>query len=132
MYTHWDCYQSLFCNLYNESMKCNVRVVAFTTYWKFWYCCIHCLFGVNECQWLIYTHTFPFVPTWYYLMIPMIPWYVLCFHWLYAQFMNTRLVMMSVSLCIQTGLHCFINYSSPKHKSLIPKYSIHFSHFCTQ
>ena len=23
-------------------------------------------------------------------------------------------------------------YSSPKHKSLIPKYLIHFSHFCTQ
>ena len=23
-------------------------------------------------------------------------------------------------------------YSSPKHKSLIPKYVIHFSHFCTQ
>ena len=33
---------------------------------------------------------------------------LLHFHWLYAQFMNTRLVMMSVSLCTQTGLHCLI------------------------
>ena len=49
---------------------CNVTVVVFTTYWKFQCCCIHCLFGVNECQWLVYTHTFPFIPTWYYLMIP--------------------------------------------------------------
>ena len=67
-----------------------------------------CLFGVNECQWLVYTHTFPFIPTWYYFRIPMIPKYVLCSHWLYAQFMNTRLVMMSVSLCTQTELHCHI------------------------
>ena len=44
---------------------CN-SIVAFTTNWKFWCCCIHCLFGVNECQWLVYTHTFPFIPTWYY------------------------------------------------------------------
>ena len=35
-----------------------------------------------------------------------IPKYVLCFRWFYAQFMNTRLVMMSASLCTQTGLHC--------------------------
>ena len=34
------------------------------------YCCIHCSFSVNECQWLVYTHTFPFSQTWYYLMIP--------------------------------------------------------------
>ena len=48
----------------------NVTVVAFTTYWKCWRCCIHCLFGVNEYQWLVYTHTLPFIPTWYYFMIP--------------------------------------------------------------
>ena len=30
------------------------------------------------------------------------------FCWLNVQVMNTRLVMMSVSLCIQTGLHCLI------------------------
>ena len=43
--------------------------VAFTTYWKFWCCCIHCLFSINEYQQLVYTHTFPFIPK-----------YVLCFH----------------------------------------------------
>ena len=37
-----------------------------------------------------------------------IPKYILCFRWLYAQFMNTRLVMMSVSLHTETVLHCFI------------------------
>ena len=30
------------------------------------------------------------------------------FHWLNAQVMNTRLVIMSASLCTQTGLHCLI------------------------
>ena len=38
-------------------------------------------------------------------------WFQVCvshFHWLNTQFMNTRLVMMSVSLCTQTGLHCLI------------------------
>ena len=44
--------------------QCN-SIVAFTTYWKFWCCCIHCLFSVNECQQLVYTHTFPFIPTWH-------------------------------------------------------------------
>ena len=47
---------------------CN-SIVVFTTYWKFPCYCIHCLFGVNECQWLIYTHTFPFIPTWCYLIV---------------------------------------------------------------
>ena len=37
-------------------------IVAFTTNWKFRCCCIHCLFSVNECQWLVYTHIFPFIP----------------------------------------------------------------------
>ena len=37
-----------------------------------------------------------------------IPKYILCFHWLNAPFMNTRLVMMSVSLCTQTVLRCLI------------------------
>ena len=50
-----------------------VTVVVFTTYWKSQCCCIHCLFGVNECWWLAYTHTIPFIPKWYYLMIPIIP-----------------------------------------------------------
>ena len=45
------------------SFYCN-SIVVFTTYWKFRCCCIHCLFGVNECQRLVYTHTFPFIPTW--------------------------------------------------------------------
>ena len=47
---------------------CN-SIVVFTTNWKFWCCCIHCLFSVNECQWLVYTHTFPFIPTWCYLIV---------------------------------------------------------------
>ena len=47
---------------------CN-SIVVFTTYWKFWCCWIHCLFGVNECQQLVCTHTFPFIPNWYYLTI---------------------------------------------------------------
>ena len=29
--------------------QCN-SIVVFTTNWKFWCCCIHCLFSVNECQ----------------------------------------------------------------------------------
>ena len=76
---------------------CFPRETCNTTNWKFWCCCIHGLFGVNEYQRLVYTHTFPFIPK-----------YVLCFHWLYALFMNTRLVTMSVSLCTQTVLHCLI------------------------
>ena len=47
---------------------CN-SIVVFTTNWKFWCCCIHCLFGVNEYQQLVYTHTFPFIPTWCYLIV---------------------------------------------------------------
>ena len=82
-----------------------VTIIVFTTNWKSQCFCIRCLFSVNEYQRLVYTHAFPFIPNWYYLMIPK---YVLCFHWLYAQFMNTRLVMMSVSLRTQTGLHCLI------------------------
>ena len=38
-----------------------VTVLVFTTYWKFRCYCIPCLFGVNECQWLVYTHTLPFI-----------------------------------------------------------------------
>ena len=78
---------------------CN-SIAVFTTNWKFWCCCIHCLFGVNECQQFIYTHTFPFIPTWQI--------YVSHFCWLDAQLMNTRLVTMSVSLRTQTGLRCLI------------------------
>ena len=85
-----------------------VQQHIFTTNWKFWYCCTHCLFGVNECQWLVCTHTFPFIPNWCYLIISMIPQYLLSFHWLYAQSMNSRLAMMSASLRTQTGLHCLI------------------------
>ena len=36
-----------------------------------------------------------------------------------SEFMQSNCIMVSY-------------YSSPKHKSLIPKYLIHFSHFCTQ
>ena len=53
---------------YRQPYRCN-SIVAFTTYWKFWCCCIHCLFGVNECQPLVYTHTFQFIPTWCYLIV---------------------------------------------------------------
>ena len=35
----------------------------------FWCCCIHCLFGVNEYQQFVYTHTFPFILTWCYLIV---------------------------------------------------------------
>ena len=80
----------------NNWYHCN-SIVVFTTNWKFWCCFIHCLFDVSEYQWLIYTHTFPFIPK-----------CVLCFHWLYVLFMNTWLVIMSVSLRTQTGLHCLI------------------------
>ena len=90
--------------LFEIAYRCNSTVV-FTTYWKFWCCCIHCLFGVNECQRLVYTHTFPFIPTWCYLIVSHTLSHC-C--WLNAQFMNTRLVMMSASLCTQTGLHCLI------------------------
>ena len=51
--------------LHRRDYYCN-SIVVFTTNWKFWCCCIHCLFSVNECQWLVYTHTFPFIPTWYH------------------------------------------------------------------
>ena len=81
---------------------CN-SIVAFTTNWKFRCCCIHCLFGVNECQQLVYTHIFSFIPTWHYFQI-----HVSHFHWLNAQFMNTRLVTMSANLHTQTALHCLI------------------------
>ena len=101
---------------YKDSLtQCN-SIIAFTTNWKFWCCCIHCLLGVNEYQRLVYTHTFPFIPK-----------YVLCFHWLYALFMNTRLVTMSASLCTQTVLHSLI-LQVLNTKSLLLKCS---PHFCT-
>ena len=93
------------------SFYCN-SLVAFTPNWKFWCCCIHCLFGVNEYQWLVYTHTFPFIPK-----------YVLCFHWPYALFMNTRLVTMSASLRTQTVLPCLIQVLNTM--SLLPKCLTH-------
>ena len=82
--------------------SCN-SIVVFTTYWKFWCCCIHCLFGADECQWLVFTHTFLIIPTGHYFQI-----HISHFCWLDGQFMNTRLVTMSASLCTQTGLHCLI------------------------
>ena len=54
----FQCILSFFWQLWHY---CN-SIVVFTTYWKFWCCNIHCLFGVNECQWFVYTHTFPFIP----------------------------------------------------------------------
>ena len=54
--------------LHRRDYYCS-SIVVFTTNWKFWCCCIHCLFGVNECQWLVCTHTFPFIPNWCYLII---------------------------------------------------------------
>ena len=87
--------------------SCN-SIVAFTTNWKFWCCCIHCLFGVNECQWLVYTHTFPFIPTWCYLIVSHT-----CITFLLTQCtIHTRLVTMSASLHTQTVLHS-LYYSSP-------------------
>ena len=50
------------------AFNCN-SIVVFTTYWKFWCCCIHCLFGINEYQWFVYTHAFPFILTWCYLIV---------------------------------------------------------------
>ena len=106
---------------------CN-SIVAFTTYWKFWYCCTHCLFGVSECQQLVCTHMFPFIQNWCYLIISntciMFPLTQCTIHEYktgndVSEFTHSNWITLSY-------------YSSPKHKSLIPKYSIHFSHFCTQ
>ena len=63
------------------------------------------LMNVNNLFTLSYLYLFQI---WYCLVIPMIPQYLLHFRWPYVQFMNTRLVTMSVSLCTQTGLHCLI------------------------
>ena len=97
----------------------NLTVVDFTTYWKFQCWCIHCLFSVNECQWLVYTHTSPFIQTWYCLLIPNI---CITFEWLFVQFTNSkrRLVTMSVSLCTRTGV-CCLTIQVLKRKSLLPK-----------
>ena len=104
-----------------------VTVVAFTTYWKSQYCCIHCLFGVNECQWLVYTHTIPFIPNLYYLMIPNM------YHLQLTLCMNYQAKTgNNVSEFTHSNWTTLSYYSSPKHKNLIPKYLIHFSHFCTQ
>ena len=69
---------------------CN-SIVAFTTNWKFWFCCIHSLLGVSI-----------------YSKLILFQIHVSHFCWLEVQVMNTRLVMMSVNLCTQTGLHCLI------------------------
>ena len=56
----------------------------------------------------LHSHISIYSKIWYSLIIPMIPQCLLHFCWLYAQFVNTRLAMMSASLCTQTGLHCRI------------------------
>ena len=92
-----------------------VTVIAFTTYWKFWCCCIHCLFGVNECQWLVYTHTFPFIPTWCYLMVSNT----------YITFLLTQCTIHQyktdndVSEFTHSNWITLSYYSSPTHKILI-------------
>ena len=93
--------QLLYTHYYSSGLT--VTEVVFTTYWKSQCCYIHCLFCVNECQWLVYTHIFPFIPNWCYLMIPNT---YNTFEWLFVQFTDSkqRLVTMSVSLCTQTGL----------------------------
>ena len=104
-----------------------VPVVVFTTYWKFQCCCIHCLFGFNECQWLVYTHTFPFIPNQCYLMISNTCIMFLLTQWTIHEYKTGNDVSEFIhSNCIT------LSYSSPKHKSLIPKYLIHLFHFCTQ
>ena len=82
---------------------------SFPAYWKFqssWSSILlNTCFGFDGCQWLVYTHTFPFIPNSYYLMIPNT---CITFEWLFVQFTNSkqRLVTMSASLCTQTGLCC--------------------------
>ena len=56
----------------------------------------------------LHSHISIYSKIWYSLIIPMIPQYLLRFCWLGAQFMNTRLAMMSASLRTQTALHCLI------------------------
>ena len=61
-----------------------------------------CLIKVNNLFTLIHS---------YLLQLDIIKWFqihVSHFCWLNAPFMNTTLVMMSVHLCTQTGLHCLI------------------------
>ena len=106
----------------------NVTEVAFTTYWKSWCCCTHCLFGVNECQWLVCSHMFPFIPTWYYLMIPNTCITFLLIRCSIHKYMTGN----NVSEFTHSNWITLSYYPSPKHKSLISEYSTHFSHFCTQ
>ena len=42
---------------------------------------------INKGQQLVYTHTFQFIPTWYYLMIPNT---CITFEWLFVHFMNSK------------------------------------------
>ena len=79
-------------------------------------------------QQLVYTHTFLFIPTWYYLMIPNT-----CVTFLLTQCtIHEYNTGNDVSKFMHLNRITLSYYSSPKHKSLIPKYLIHFSHFCTQ
>ena len=84
---------------------CN-SIVVFTTYWKFRCCCIRCLFGINECQQLVYTFILPFIPNMILFSDSNDTTVSITFPLTYAQLMNTRLVTMSASLHTQTGLHC--------------------------
>ena len=58
--------------------------------------------NVNDLFTLIHFHLFQLDVIWWFHL------HVSCFSWLNAQFMNTRLVMMSASLHTQTVLHCLI------------------------
>ena len=95
--TRWVAHMCL--SAQTEGCYCK-SIVVFTTYWKFRWCCIHCLFIVNECQWLVYTHTFPFIPNMIFQNIYYVSTDSMHHSW--------RLVMISVSLHTQTGLHCLI------------------------
>ena len=101
-----------------QKRKCHYwnSIVVFTTYWKFQCCCIPCLFGVNECHWLVYTHTFPFIPTWCYLMVSntcitflltrcTIHEYKAGLHYLIIQVLHTRVWFLNIRYTSLTSVH---------------------------
>ena len=75
--------------------------------------------GSNPTKFNKYLHIQSFI----YLLIPNI-----C--WLFVMSTEQRLVIMSVSLHTHTLLHC-LTVQVLNIKSLLPKYLIHFFHFCT-
>ena len=94
-------------------LYCNSIVVVFTTYWNIWCCCIHCLFGVNECQQLVYTHTFSFIPTWCYLIVSHT-----CIMFLLTQCsIHEYKTINNVSKFTHSNCITLSYYSSPKQES---------------